>query len=258
MRIPVLLLLLACSAARAEAVRVPGPEGIMLNAELFPAQGKLARPAVVALHGCGGPLATRDEAWARQLAAAGHTVVLPDSFGSRGLGSQCTSRSHPVTAAGVRRRDTLAVLAWLAARPGTPPGGLVLVGWADGGSTVLAAGRMMADLPPNLVRGLVAFYPSCRGPAEAKDWTPAAPLLILMADADESAAVAACRALAERLPGKVTLLTHPGSNRDFDVPTPKPPVRGRLATRIGTAPAADPGAREESVRRVLAFIAGLP
>ncbi len=260
MRLLAIILLLLSPAVQAEAIRVPGPEGIMLNAELFAAPGKAPRPAIVALHGCGGPLATRDEAWARQLAAAGHTVLLPDSFGSRGLGSQCSSRAHPVTAAGVRRHDALSALDWLAARPGTPRGGLVLVGWADGGSTVLAAGRAVPDLPAGLVRGMVAFYPSCRGAAEAKDWAPAAPLLILMADADESSAVAACRTLADRLPGKVTLVTYPGTNRDFDVPTPKPPARGRLATRIASAPhvAADPGAREESMRRVLSFIAALP
>ena len=262
MRILLLILLLLPPAVRAEAVRVPGPEGIMLNAELFPGQGKAPRPAIVALHGCAGPLATRDEAWARQLALAGHTVLLPDSFGSRGLGSQCASRSRPVKAAGVRRHDALAALAWLAARPGASPGGLVLVGWADGADTALAAVRAMPDLPPGLVRGAIAFYPNCRGAAEAKGWLTAAPLLILMAEADESAAVAACRALAERLPGKVTLVTHPGTNRDFDVPKlaapPRPPVRGRLATPIGTHPPADPGAREESMRRVLAFIATLP
>ena len=256
MRFLVVILLLLAPAAHAEAVRLPGPEGIMLNAELYAAQGRTPHPAIVVLHGCGGPLATRDEAWARTLAAAGHTVLLPDSFGSRGLGSQCASRSHPVTAAGVRRHDALAVLAWLAARPGTPPGGVVLVGWADGANTVLATGRTAPDLPAGLVRGLIAFYPSCRGLAEAKDWVPAAPLLILMAETDESA-VAACRTLADRLPGKVTLATHAGTNRDFDVPPSQPPLRRRGARAGALHPVADAGTREESVRRVLAFIAAL-
>lgn len=258
MRPLVLILLLMSTAVRAEAVRVPGPEGILLNAELFAAQGKGRGSAIVALHGCGGPLASRDEAWAKLLAASGHTVLLPDSFGSRGLGSQCTSRSHPVTATGVRRHDALAVLAWLAARPGTPAGGLVLMGWADGGTTALTAGRALPDVPPGLIRGLVAFYPSCRTAADTKDWAPAAPLLILMGQTEDAAEP--CRTLADRLPGKVTLVVYPGTNRDFDVAGQRAPARGRLLRPAGAVAhgGGDSSAQEESMRRVAAFLAALP
>ncbi len=251
MRILLLLLLLPL-AVRAEAVRVPGPDGIVLNAELFAAQGRARLPGIVALHGCSGPSVLRDHAWAQRLAALGHTVLLPDSFGSRGLGSQCSARSRPVTASGKRREDALAASRWLASRPGAPPGGVVLMGWADGGTTVLAAGRALPDTPPGLMRGLVAFYPDCRG--HGRDWQPAAPTLVLMGEGEDSGA---CRTLAERVGPKLTLVAYPGASHDFD--TPDRPVRTRRGQPAPSARTnANPAAREDAQRRVPAFIAGLP
>ena len=259
MRFLVLLMVLLAGVARAETVRVPGPDGIILNAELYPAQGKLRGPAIVALHGCSGPFPSRDGEWGRLLSAQGHTVLMPDSFGSRGLGSQCSTRNRAVTASGVRRQDALAALRWLQQRPGTPPGGLVLLGWSDGGSTVLTTGRAMPDLPAGLIRGLVAFYPGCRAPSETKAWEPAAPLLILMGEADDWTPAAPCHALAERLPGKVTLVTYPGAYHDFDAPNTKVRARAGLATPVGgnAHTGTDPAAREDALRRVPAFIAAL-
>lgn len=264
MRVLVLLMLLATPLAagrvRAEAVRVPGPDGIILNAELYPAQGKARGPAILALHGCSGPFPSRDGDWGRRLSALGHTVLMPDSFGSRGLGSQCGARSRAVTAAGVRRQDALAAARWLQQRPGTPAGGVVLLGWSDGASTVLTTGRVAPDLPTGLVRGLVAFYPGCRVAAETKAWEPAASMLILMGEADDWTPAAPCHALADRLPGKVTLVTYPGAYHDFDAPDTKVRTRAGLATPVGgTAHSGtDPAAREDALRRVPAFIAALP
>ena len=260
MRVLILLMMLTASCARAEAVRVPGPDGIILNAELFPAQGKQRGPAIVALHGCGGPYPSRDGEWARLLAAQGHTVLMPDSFGSRGLGSQCGTRNRAVTASGLRRQDALAALRWLQQHPGTPPGGVVLLGWSDGGTTVLSTGRATPDLPPGLIRGLIAFYPGCRGPSEARGWEPAAPLLILMGEADDWTPAAPCHTLADRLSGKVELVTYAGAYHDFDAPNAKLRSRTGLATPAGgTAHSGtDPAAREDALRRVPAFIAALP
>ncbi len=263
MRLLVLLMLLAAgyapARAHAEAVRVPGPDGIVLNAELYPAQGKVRGSAIVALHGCSGPFPSRDGDWGRRLSALGHTVLMPDSFGSRGLGSQCSARNRAVTAAGVRRQDALAALRWLQQRPGTPPGGIVLMGWSDGGTTVLTTGRAAPDLPPGLIRGLLAFYPGCRGASETKAWEPAAPLLILMGEADDWTPAAPCQALADRLAGKMTLVTYPGAYHDFDAPDTKVSTRAGLATPVGgrAHSGTNPAARDDALRRVPAFIASL-
>ena len=255
-----LMVVLAMGPARAETIRVPGPDGIILNADLYPAQGRVRGVSIVALHGCGGPFPSRDGDWGRRLSSLGHTVLMPDSYGSRGLGSQCGARGRAVTASGLRRQDALASLRWLAERPDTPKGGLVLMGWSDGGSTVLAAGRERPDLPAGLIRGLVAFYPGCRVPSETKDWRPVAPLLILMGEADDWTPAAPCHELAERVPGKVTLVTYPGAYHDFDAPNTPVKARSGLATPVGgrAHTGTDPVAREDAIRRVPSFIAALP
>jgi dienelactone hydrolase len=66
-------------------------------------------PAVIALHGCGGlysaargretALSERHATHAEAMLAAGYIVLLPDSFGSRGVREICTIR------AGERRND---------------------------------------------------------------------------------------------------------------------------------------------------------
>jgi dienelactone hydrolase len=256
----ILILCLLPWFAKAETIRFPGPDGMVLNAELFTPRGKPKPPAIVALHGCAGPVPKRDEDWARRLSAAGHIVLLPDSFGSRGLGSQCANASRAVTAGGKRRQDAIAAMTYLAARPGTPPGGVLLMGWSDGASTVLAAGHVAPDLPPGLLRGMIAFYPGCRGAAERASWEPAAPLLILMGEADDWTPAAPCHALAERLPGKVKLITYNGAYHDFDWPDhPVKLLSGLASPASGHAHAgSDPVAREDALRQVPAFIAGLP
>jgi dienelactone hydrolase len=169
---------------------------------------------VIALHGCAGPLPRRDDAWARQLAAQGHAVILPNSFASRGLGPDCKAATHGADARTLRRADALAAAAWAARQPFARPGGVLLLGWSDGGTTVLAA---LDNPPPGLIRAAIAFYPACTRFARDPAWRPAAPLLILMGAADDWTPPAPCAKLAAGHPGvKITL--YPGAYHDFDVP----------------------------------------
>ena len=264
------LLLVAClvtSAAAAETVAIPaGPT--TLHAEFAMPSGPVRAPAVVLLHGCGGPFPARDHQWRDHLLASGHPVLLPDSFGSRGLGSQCRNPSRTVTPGAARREDAIAAAKWLQAQPGIPPGGVAVLGWSNGGSTVLATARAgRSDLPPGLIRGFVAFYPGCssfadRAGADARHWTPAAPLLLLMGESDDWTLAAPCHALAEANPGRVQSVFYPGAYHDFD--TPGRPVRlrqglafsanGNGTAHVGT----DPAARADALRRVPAFLDALP
>ena len=156
-----LLAFLTQAGLQVERVSIPTPDGTALDAALVQPVGPTHGPAVVALHGCGGPFASRDGSWAVVLAHAGHLVLLPDSFGSRGLGSQCSVRMSGVTPSWARRHDAIAAATWLTQRPGTPAGGVELVGWSHGGSTVLFTAQEKPDLPPGLFRRFVAFYPGC-------------------------------------------------------------------------------------------------
>lgn len=254
------LLLLLTLPARAETVTIPGPEGVELRAELLLPEGVPVAPAVVALHGCGGPYPQRDAQWGEWLRRHGHIVLFPDSFGSRGLGSQCREARRAVTASGLRRRDALAAAQWLYDRPGTPPGGVVLLGWSDGGSTVLAAGR---DHPTRrgLIRGLVAFYPGCRTAANLGGWQPVAPMLLLHGEEDDWTPIRPCRHLAEEVGAALTLVAYPGAWHNFDVDIPVRQMRNIPSSQRGDGivhTGGDPAARADAMARVPAFLAGLP
>ena len=136
---------------------------------------------------------------------------------------------------------------------------MVLLGWSDGGSTVLAAAN---SLPTGLVRGIVAFYPGCRFYADKADWRPGAPILIVMGEADDWTPAAPCHRLAARFPGQIQLVTYPGAYHDFDVADRPIRIQRGLATTAngnGTAhTGTDPAARADVLRRVPAFIATLP
>src|SRR6202007_1150545 len=116
----VLVLALACSEAAAAPEQIDIPDGgLALHAMLYRPEGPGPFPAVVALHDCGG-LTQRPNAeaqlyskWADKLVADGFVVVFPDSFGSRGLGSQCREHHRTVHAWRERVGDANAARLWL-------------------------------------------------------------------------------------------------------------------------------------------------
>ena len=103
---PMILLVASLLAAQANAQTAPlewvsfpsGQES--LRAALFMPPGAGPHPAVIALHGCGGLVVKgpRVRDWVKTLTGAGYAVLFPDSFGSRGLKSQCNVRKRTVRA----------------------------------------------------------------------------------------------------------------------------------------------------------------
>jgi dienelactone hydrolase len=247
-----LLALLQTAGVHVERVSVPGPEGVNLDAALVLPAGPAKAPAIVAMHGCGGPFPVRDGQWAVALARAGHIVLLPDSFGSRNLGSQCASRQRTVTSGGLRRQDAIAAAQWLTVRPGTPPGGVALIGWSDGGSTVVAAAHVAPDLPPGLIRRFVAFYPGCASAAKNANWIPSAPLMILIGESDDWTPAPPCHQLSARYPAGITLIAYPGAYHEFD--TPNTPVHQRPGAGSTPTGWAHVGTDEPSRRDALARV----
>ena len=102
---------------------------------------------------------------------------------------------------------------WLVARPGTPPGGVALIGWSNGGSTVLATARAAADLPPGLFQRFAAFYPGCPSPDEDPSWKPSAPMMILMDEDDDWTPAPPCHDLAVGIRTRSLLLPIPAQTR---------------------------------------------
>ena len=101
------------TAAAAENVDIPDG-AVTLHAALYRPDGAGPFPAIVALHDCGGldsrPAATTElyGEWAKLLVADGFVVLFPDSFGSRGLGSQCRVRRPTVDSSNARGDDARA------------------------------------------------------------------------------------------------------------------------------------------------------
>jgi dienelactone hydrolase len=259
------------SAALAQPTDVvfPGPQGVELHGALYRPAGAGPFPAVVALHGCGGlydrngALNARHADWGERLAAQGFLVLLPDSFGSRGVGSQCSTTSREIRPGRERVADAFAAKAYLQGRPDVKAQAVSLLGWSNGGSTVLytvaSAAHDAADKPP--FARAVAFYPGCRVPAE-RGWRDRVPLQILVGGADDWTGAEACQGLVSAAQARgepVEIKVYSGAYHDFD--HPNLPVRERrgLAYTVGENGAAhvgtDPAARADVLQRVPAFLA---
>jgi dienelactone hydrolase len=225
------------------------------------------RPAVLALHGCGGmysvlkskrdALSMRHQAMADLLVAEGYIVLFPDSFRSRGVEEICTieSRRRTITQRN-RLSDTLGALAWLQQREDVQPDRIAVLGWSHGGSAVLAglnakqaavAGRKAAA---DYFRAGVAFYPGCSDSLQVRPgYSLAAPLTLFVAGSDDWTPPGPCVNLAGRLrdagePVEITVYADtyhgfdaPGSARQQRLEVPNGVNPGKGVT-VGSNPAA--------------------
>ncbi len=260
---------LPLAASAQTLVRVPG-EDVELTAVLYQPDGPGPHPGVIALHGCGGLFnssgapSARHADWGQMLARAGFMVLMPDSFRSRGLGAQCGIVSRTVRASRERVADVLAAKAWLQARSDVKSSAISLIGWSNGGATVLAAvrrDRRPADGRPDIARA-VAFYPGCRSQVESPQFSARLPLLILIGEADDWTPAAPCQALAKAAVARgeaVEIKLYKNAFHDFDHPQRRLTERTDLAFSArgdGRATAGtNPEARADALVRVPAFLA---
>ena len=231
-----------------------------------PAAGGLA-PAIVLLHGCGGPydrpgaLSKRMHEYAALVNALGMHALVTDSLTPRGERELCTQRvgDRAITQTH-RRRDALGALQWLAAQPGVDATRIGLMGWSHGGSAVLATlQRGHSETEASTVRPAfgVAFYPGCADPLRRR-WQASAPLLMLLGGADDWTPAAPCEALARQAEGPpVQVETYAGAYHGFDGTAP---VRLRRDVPNGAHPGqgvhvgGDAAARAASHERLRAYL----
>jgi dienelactone hydrolase len=161
-----------------------------------------------------------------------------------------------------RARDAYAGLLFLQARPDVRADRIALMGWSNGGGTVLwTLSRESRARPAGLKHDFaagIAFYPGCRTLSERREpWQPVAPVLLLVGEADDWTPAPPCLALAARSGGRLEAHAYPGAHHDFDAPdTPQRVLRGIGGTASGTATiGTHPAAREDSLRRVPEFLA---
>ncbi len=237
------------ATAAAETVDIPDG-AVTLHATLYRPDGVGPFPAIVALHDCGGldsrPAATAElyDQWAKLLVADGFVVLFPDSFGSRGLGSQCRVRHPKVSSSNERIADARTARHWLQAQPYVRPDRISLLGWSSGGSTALWTVRPNAvphDGGPDF-RSAVALYPGCRRLRETA-WSTRIPTLILIGSADDWNLASTCQQMVAGARGRsarVEIIVYPGAHHEFD--RANSPIR----LRIGLAHTADPTGRAHS------------
>ncbi len=263
---------LAHAAPEMQRVELPLPSGTVLRAHWLPAAtqpGQPPQPAVLALHGCGGlyakggALSSRYRETADTLHAAGYAVLMPDSFGSRGLRDVCQTRySDRTVGVNDRVQDARAALVWLAAQPGVDARRIGVLGWSNGGTTVLNLLEQRRTHPqagePALA-GAAVFYPGCSPLLKRKAEIESVPLLMQLGALDDWTPAQPCVDWAATLKARagtdVTVHVYEGSYHGFDGTTP---VRLRGDVPNGTSAkgvhqGGNPQARTQSRAAMQAF-----
>jgi dienelactone hydrolase len=266
------LLCLAGAAGAQQRVDVPsldapGGSAVMLPGYWFAASRAERAPAWVLLHGCGGPYgrdgtpSARMREYAKLLNDHGMHALVLDSLTPRGEKELCTQRTgqRRVTQT-QRRRDALGALAWLTARGDVDAARLGLIGWSNGGSTVLAATNAShpeVAASPLRPSHAVAFYPGCVD-EERRGYRPVAPLLLLLGAADDWTPIAPCQAMAARAAApKPEVHVYAGAYHGFDG---RGPVQVRRDVPGGARPGAgvhvggDAAARDASRAALQSFL----
>jgi dienelactone hydrolase len=175
-------------------------------------------PAVVVLHGCGG-FHQDMLAWADRLRGWGYVALAVDSFGPRGIETQCGGFGDQST-------DAFRALAYLTRQPYVRADRVAVLGFSMGGASVLAALEQgsISGVFPEKFRAGVALYPPCGGFSGLMT----APTLVLIGALDDWTPASACEAMAagrselgvSRTGGDRSLLqliVYPDAHHGFDL-----------------------------------------
>ncbi|MBS0519932.1 MAG: dienelactone hydrolase family protein [Proteobacteria bacterium] len=272
------LAMISTAAIAEEKVRFPSLDGrngeppTELDGYLFrPERADGPFPTVVFQHGCGGLISTRshrimsrERDWAARLNAHGIGVLMVDSFSPRDSGEMCSPRTFKDWLYRRRPADAYGALVYLQKQSFVIPDRIGLMGWSNGGGSVLyAVGRRSLGRPADFAgpdfRAAVAFYPgSCSERRLGADWATTIPLLILVGESDVWTPAAPCQQVADQATAHgapVEFHGYPGAYHDFDWPGLKRRELTSYTTRDGVVPITgeDPAAHADAIQRVEAF-----
>jgi len=262
------------TAAIASAATAPAPEPVeiphgdmTLKAVLYRPDGSGPFPVVVGLHGCeglddgAGEVNPTYHEWAQHLVKAGFAVLYPDSYGSRGLGSQCNVRNRPSRVQSERVADANAARHWLQNQPWAVAGRISLLGWSSGAVSALWAVRphKLAKEDSADSRSAVALYPGCRR-LDATAWSARVPTLILAAGADDWSPVSYCEHMVAGARGRsarASIVVYPGAYQNFDHPNRTVSTGGgyALSSEDSSKVHSDQSARADALKRVPQWLA---
>jgi dienelactone hydrolase len=256
----------ACAAAE----KVGMPDGALtLQGVLYRPAGPGPFPAVIALHGCAGlddhPAASKQlyGEWAKVLTADGFVAMFPDSFGSRGLGSQCRVRQTKVRPSLERVTDANAARHWLQTQNFVRGDHISLLGWSDGGIAALWAVRPNAAPRDGSAdfRSAVALYPGCQRLRQTA-WSARVPTLILIGGADDWTLASTCQQMVAGARGRsarAEIIVYPGAHHEFDRADSPLRLRSGLARTADPSGRAhrgtNPAARADALKRVPQWLA---
>jgi dienelactone hydrolase len=226
---------------------IPNQRDILLH--VFMPQNT-PKGVLIALHGCGGLLTTNtkngDKLSSRHAGMAQFAndldwiAIFPDSFTSRGRREICTQKfSERTIRQGDRKNDALTTASWVKAQDWlggvqtqnkTNPLKSVLLGWSNGGTTVLqtiespkpGTSLPSGDLLENLIDQAIAFYPGCSRQL-ARDYQTLVPLTLFIGGKDDWTPAQPCIALGDRIGAQ--LFVYPEAHHGFDSPTGKVRLR---------------------------------
>jgi dienelactone hydrolase len=209
-------------------------------------------PAIVMLHGRGGPyssndyddctsvgagiaspcnattLSKRHVMWGEYWSAHGYLALLPDSFGPRGKAYGFGRFTHDdpdradVNERTVRPLDAEGAIAYLRGRSDVIGNRIFLQGWSNGGSTAL---NVMTRQGGNAggYRGALVFYPGCgKSALLAPTIATAAPVAMFLGADDEEVSPQLCQRVADasrQAGSRIDVTVYPGATHDFDEPS---------------------------------------
>jgi dienelactone hydrolase len=222
---------------------------------LFAPQTPGPHPAVVMLHGRGGPyssninkectlvakgngspcnassLSKRHAEWGAYWADHGYLALLPDSFGPRNKGHGFGRFTHgeperdDVNERTVRPLDAEGALRYLQSRDDVVPGHIFLQGWSNGASTVLNVMYRQTLPPSGGFHAAMALYPGCGSDALiSQDYKTAVPVTVFLASDDEEVSPVACHRVLDSAVGNgnpINIVDYVGATHDFDDPGKK-------------------------------------
>jgi dienelactone hydrolase len=258
----------ALGANAPEPVEIPRGD-ITLKAVLYRPEGAGPFPVVVGLHGCeglddsSGNVNAQYQDWAQHLVKSGFAVLYPDSYGSRGVGSQCNVRSRPIRAQSERVADADASRHWLQSQTWVMPERVSLLGWSAGAVSTLWAvrPRKLEKNDGADFRSAVALYPGCRR-LDATAWSARIPTLILAAGADDSSPAALCEHMVAGARGRsarASIVVYPGAYQNFDHPSGAIQLSSDYAFSVDGSgkihTGTNPNARTDALKRVPQWLA---
>ncbi len=183
----------------------------ILRGKLTKPKGDDPFPAVVLLHGCGGPI---NYGWVGKLKRWGFVSLMVNSFGPRGKSNICAPGQDQIIQPARRAKDAHGAKLYLAGLPFVVPNRIAVMGWSHGGNSTLEAVEIN-EPSSSPFQAAIAFYPYCR-----QLYILNSPLLVLIGEKDDWTPANLCEFYIKSKKGwsEIILKVYPDAYHGFDSP----------------------------------------